>query len=85
MTRRLAECVLAVLCVEALFLSLRRIRTNATPSLPDIAATTGAGAFLCLALRAEAQRRPPTRIAVFLALAGLAHVLDLRFRLAGTR
>ncbi|MCQ8277498.1 hypothetical protein NFI95_03415 [Acetobacteraceae bacterium KSS8] len=85
LTGRLAEGVLAVLLGEAVVLALRRTRTNAPPMLPDIAASLGAGAFLCLALRAEARQRPASRIAVLLVLAGLAHAADLRCRLATTR
>ncbi len=76
----LVDLVLAALVVEfaALLVFGRRRRWSARRLLPNLAA----GAFLVLALRVAVHGQGIAPMGLFLAAAGVAHLLDLRRRAA---
>jgi hypothetical protein len=81
---RVADLALVVLAVEAAGLVLLR-RSGRGPPLASVLPFLAAGAFLLLALRGALTGASWPAIALPLALAGLAHAIDLRGRLRGPR
>ena len=76
----LADLVLAVLVLEAVWLAAHRRRTGRGLAAPDWLGLLGAGFCLTLALRLALAGAPPGAIAVALLGAFVAHLADLRRR-----
>ncbi len=81
MTALLVDLVLLVLALEAALLCVRHARTGRGPSPRELAGLLGAGLFLTLAVRFAVAGLSLPWIGCSLALAGLAHLADLRRRL----
>ncbi|MEO1191979.1 MAG: hypothetical protein AAFY02_09500 [Pseudomonadota bacterium] len=81
----LAEIVLGVLVLEALWLYLRHRQGKPGPSPAGILRLVVPGFFLVLALRAALTDAAWPWIGLCLALGGLAHLVDLRHRLVRER
>lgn len=77
----IADLIIAVMVIEGLALIALRSRFRGV-RVADIVAMLAAGLFLVLALRATLTGAGWPWIAVFLAAAFAAHLLDLRRRLA---
>lgn len=77
---RAADLVLAVLLLEAAFLTWRHARSGAGPPPRVFAPMIGAGILLVLALRCALTGAPWPWIALLLSAGGLVHLLDLRQR-----
>ncbi|ACA18090.1 conserved hypothetical protein [Methylobacterium sp. 4-46] len=77
---RIVDLVLALVALEAVALTAWRRRAG-RPGLPGLLVNLASGACLMLALRAALVGAAWTWIALALAGAGIAHALDLRWRL----
>lgn len=82
---RAADLIAALMLVEAVWLLWRRRRTRRGPRAGEVLAMLGAGFALVLALRSVLAGAAWPWTALWLALAGLAHLCDLRQRLGGSR
>ena len=78
--RILVDLVLAVFVIEVLVLAAFGRRFRRLPSLRALLPNLAAGLLLVLALRSAVHQDGTPMIAGFLALGGLAHLLDLRAR-----
>ena len=78
--RVLVDFVLAVFVIEVLVLAIFGRRFRRLPPLRTLLPNLAAGLLLVLALRSAVHQDGTPTIAVFLALGGLAHLLDLRAR-----
>lgn len=78
----IADIVIAVMAAEAIVLIALRSRIRHV-HISDVAGMLAAGIFLVLALRAALTGAGWQWIAVFLATAFAAHLLDLRRQLRG--
>ena len=76
----IVDLVLAVLLIEVVVLALAGRRFPRLPGLTILWPNLAAGLCLVLALRCAVHGSGVPAIAAFLALAGVAHVLDLRGR-----
>jgi len=76
----LIDVVLAIVAVEFVALALLRRRLAGGLTIPQIAASLAAGACLLMVARAGL-RGNETEALMWLAAAGLAHVIDLAGRL----
>ena len=72
-----ADAVLGLMLLEALFLFHRHRRHGRGPAPLDLVAMLGAGACLVLALRLALTEAAWGAIAASLAAAGVLHVIDL--------
>ena len=72
--------IIGVLVIEVLVLSTRMRVRRGLPGLRALLPNLAAGLFLVLALRCAIHQQGPAAIGAFLALGGLAHLLDLRSR-----
>ena len=77
---RVVDLVIFLTICEGLILVWLRRRTGRGLSLADIVGNLAAGVFLMLALRAALTGEAWTAIALFLILALVAHLADLRRR-----
>ena len=78
--RILVDLVLAVFGIEVVVLAVFGRRIRRLPALPALLPNLAAGLLLVLALRSAVHQDGTSLIALFLALGGLAHLLDLRAR-----
>ncbi len=76
----LVDLVLVAFGAEILFLAFGRARFPRLPALRSLWPDLAAGLFLILALRLAVSAAPVGGIAVLLAAAGVAHVVDLLVR-----
>jgi hypothetical protein len=76
----LVDLVLLALAIETLALLLHHTRTGRGLPPADLPGLLGAGLFLALALRFALTGAALHLIAACLALAGIAHLVDLRRR-----
>lgn len=79
--RILVDLVLVVFVIEVAALALFGTRFPRLPPLRTMAPNLAAGLFLVMALRCAVRQDGAVAIAAFLALGGVAHVLDLRARI----
>ena len=78
---RIADLLLGIMLIEGVVLVLVRRRTGRGPAPLDLACNLAAGACLVLALRAALVGAQWSVVASLLAVAGIAHGLDLWRRL----
>ncbi|MEO8937107.1 MAG: hypothetical protein ABI277_15415 [Burkholderiaceae bacterium] len=78
--RTIADIVLAVLLLEAAVLAVAGRRITRLPRFRVLLPTLAAGLFLVLALRSAVAGERAEVVALFLALGGVAHVVDLACR-----
>ncbi len=80
----MADLVLAIIALEFAALVMWRRRSGRGPRVPAILFALLPGVALVLALRAALVGAPWSSVACWLALAGVAHIADLRARLFAT-
>lgn len=80
-----ADLIAVLMLVEAAWLLRRRRRTGRGPRAGEVLAMLGAGFALVMALRSVLAGAAWPWTALWLALAGLAHIWDLRQRIGGSR
>ncbi|WP_127996343.1 hypothetical protein [Piscinibacter defluvii] len=82
---RAADLIAGLLLVEAAWLLWRHRRTGRGPRAAEVLAMLGAGFALVMALRGVASGLAWPWTALWLAVAGIAHICDLIQRIGGSR
>ncbi len=77
---RIVDAILGLVAVEAVFLSILHKATGRGIRPAFLLSNLFAGSFLLGALRGGLRRSAPGLIGLALALAGVAHLVDLRLR-----
>ncbi len=80
-----ADLISGLMLVEVAWLLWRRRRTGRGPRAGEVLAMLGAGFALVMALRSVATGLAWPWTALWLALAGIAHIWDLIQRIGGSR
>lgn len=75
------DLALAILVLEGVVLARRNRRTGRGPSIRAVMAMTLAGFALILAIRIAVAEGPAWLVGLFVALGGLAHLVDVMERL----